>query len=224
MKTTDLLEHDQLLGALPPEQRLALAYARGEDKAVFLGLMALDARLAGIVRASREPLLAQLRLAWWREQLAAPAGQRPAGEPLLALLDHWGEERAALAALVDGWEALLGEAPLAQELLVEFAQGRAAACAALARRLAPATDPQEAGRAGRNWALVDLAARVSHPDERIAGLHLAQGLDWSRPKLGRELRPLLILHGLARGGRGGEGMMSGPASLILAVRLGLFGI
>lgn len=224
MKFGDLMEHNPLLSALPPEQRLALAYARGEGKAVFLGLMALDARLATIVRASREPMLAQLRLAWWREQLAAPAGQRPEGEPLLALLDSWGDERAALAALVDGWEALLGEAPLGESALGEFAEGRAAACIALARRLAPASNSEEAARAGRNWSLADLAARVSHPDERAASTDLAARQDWSRPRLARPLRPLLVLHGLASHGRGGEGLVNGPASLLHAIRLGLFGI
>lgn len=217
------MDHAPLLAALPPEQRLALAYARGEGRDLFLGLLALDVRLAGIVRGSREPLLAQLRLAWWREQLTAPVGQRPEGEPLLALLDTWGESRSALSALIDGWEALLGEAPLAEAMLAQFAQGRADACAALARRLTPAADPQEAARAGRNWALVDLATRVSHPEERARGLGLASRQDWRRPRLGRALRPLLVLHGLAERGKSGAGLVSGPAALVRAVRLGLFG-
>lgn len=218
------MDHTTLLDALPPEQRLALTYARGEGRVVVLGMLALDARLAGILRGSREPMLAQLRLAWWREQLSAPIGQRPQGEPLLALLDHWGDERAALGGLVDGWEALLGDAPLPATLLAQFADGRAAACAALSRRLAPQANPQEAERAGRNWALVDLATRVSHPEERASGLLLANDQDWRRPRLARSLRPLLVLHGLAERGKGGAGMVSGPGAMLRAVRLGLLGI
>ena len=52
-----------LLETLPLRQRLALAYGTGEGRLALLGLLALDQRLAGIVRNSREPSLAQLRLA-----------------------------------------------------------------------------------------------------------------------------------------------------------------
>ena len=51
-------------------------------------------------------MLAQIRLAWWREMFGRPASDWPAGEPLLAQLAAWDAERAGLAALADGWEAM----------------------------------------------------------------------------------------------------------------------
>ena len=56
----------ELLDTLAPMHRLALAYAPAEARPAWAGLLALDARLAGVVRAAREPVLGQLRLAWWR--------------------------------------------------------------------------------------------------------------------------------------------------------------
>lgn len=209
-----------LLATLPPEQRLALAYAPAAARAPWLALLALDARLAGIVRSSREPLLGQLRLAWWRDQLSTPAAARPAGEPVLALLGQWGGAAAGLTALVDGWEALLGEPPLAAPALERFAAGRAEAIAALAGQLG--TD-EPCKRAARLWALADLAARLSHPAERAAAMELASTEDRAGPRLPRALRPLTVLHALAARGRSGEGLLAGPGSLALALRVGLFG-
>lgn len=212
------------LSQLPPKQRLALAYATRSARPALLGMMALDARLAGIVRFSREPLLAQLRLAWWRDRLLAPRHERPEGEPLLHLLDAWGEHRAALAKLVDGWEVLLGEAPLGQTALAEFAAGRGAACAALAHCLGAAGDADQAERAGRNWGWADLAARVSHPAERAAAVAGLAASDLRRPAMSRALRPLAILHALAKRSQPATGLAAGPGSIFIALRVGLLGI
>ncbi len=212
-----------LLADLPPEQRLALAYAPRAARPAFAGLMALDARLARIIRASREPLLAQLRLAWWREQLASP-DPAPGGEPLLELLALWGEHRTGLGALVDGWEALLGDAPLEGSRLAAFAAGRGSAAAALARCLGVAeTVAAEADRAARNWTLADLAARLSHPEEVQSARHLVAGAAWHHPRLPRSLRPLAVLHALSRATRGQGALLHGPGSIMLALRVGLFG-
>lgn len=224
------MDHASLLSTLPPEQRLALAYAQTDARRPMLALLVLDARLAGVVRAAREPMLAQLRLAWWREQLRASPGVRPAGEPLLALLDDWGDQRAALSALVDGWEQLLGDAPLEPSRLAELAEGRAAAAAALAQVLAAGQHADEAARAARNWALADLAGRVTHGAERAATLDLIAAQDWSRPHLPKSLRPLAVLHALGRRVRGGEGLTGGQGlvgglgGLLTVMRVGLLGI
>ena len=120
-----------LLDGLPVEQRLALAYAPVVAQPLFAGLFALDTRLAGIVRTAREPMLAQLRLAWWRDRLGQGGGQ---AEPVLAALAPLQGRDADLAALADGWEALLAER-LDQAGVEAFLAGRAAASAALAQAL-----------------------------------------------------------------------------------------
>ena len=110
-----------LIDALPPAQRLALAYAPKGAHTLTLGLLALDTRLASCVRIRGEVLTAQLRLAWWRDTLARPATDWPDGEPLLEVLQGWAEARLSLVALVDGWEELLGEGPLPTEAMSRFA-------------------------------------------------------------------------------------------------------
>lgn len=205
-----------LLEALPPLQRLALAYAPASAREPTLALFVLDQRLAGIVRNSHEPSLAQLRLAWWREQLQVDAAQWPRGEPLLASLKSWRGGHGAAVELVNGWEYLTGAAPLPEADLLAFAQGRGEAFAGLARVLG--VDPAPALKLGRQWALADLAAHVAHPEEQTRARHLLAA-EGKPARVARALRPLAVLHGLAAKGRDGQT----PGALLTALRLGLLG-
>ncbi len=211
-----------LIETLPPVQRLALAYASAATRLPLLTLLAFDARLAGIVRGSREPMLAQLRLAWWREQLRADPASRPQGEPLLAALTGWPGPLAALAGLVDGWEGMTGAAPLESARFAALAAARGQCFAALA---ASPQGHEAARRMGRNWALADIAGRLTHPAEREAALALALAQDWRRAALPRGLRPLAVLHGLAaRAIRAGDAAPADtPRALFTAMRIGLLG-
>jgi 15-cis-phytoene synthase len=204
---------------LTSDRRLALAYAPTSVRGLYLGLYALDAKLAGIVRSAREPMLGQLKLAWWRDQLGKPVAARPMGEPLLAALAPWGEGGGALAALVDGWEGLIGDAYPAQADLAAFSAARGTACAGLADLVG--ADPDAARRAGQGWALGDLGLMLG-PSEPLRSL--AAAADWRRPGLNRAMRPLLIHHGLARRSKTKDFAHPDPASLVLAMRLGLLGI
>lgn len=214
-----------MVDGLPVRQRLALAYAPKRARAATLALFALDARLAGIVRHSHEPMLAQLRLSWWREQVSRPDTDWPAGEPLLALLPAWNGRHGGLAALVDGWEAMTGAAPLGEDAFETMAGGRGAAFAALADALDQPAARDEAARAGRGWALADLSGRITRGDERAAVRALADGCDWRRPRLPRPLRPVAVLHALAVRDIGREDPAGPPrpADLLVAMRTGLLG-
>lgn len=199
-----------MLESLSPVSRLVLSYAPTAARPLWLGLLGLDTRLAQVVRDAREPMLAQIRLAWWRERLDEPSDKRPAGEPLLALLN---DHAAAFAPLVDGWEALLGDPPLPRSAIAAFAEGRAMALGGLAELLGHPREPCET--AGRSWALADLANRLSDAAERAHAEALATGL--ALPSLPRDMRPLVVLHGLAIRNR------NGPSVLFAAMRLGIFG-
>ena len=86
-------------------ERVAVAYATAQTRAAFAAVLAFDAVLGRIALLAREPLPAQLKLAWWREACA----QLPqaAGHPVLAALAAtWREDSAPLVALVDAWEDL----------------------------------------------------------------------------------------------------------------------
>lgn len=218
------MDHSALIAALPVEQRLALAYATRQSHPLFLGLFALDARLGGVVRQASEPLLGQIRLAWWRDRLVAPPGPEHAGEPLLALLEMWGELRSSLTALVDAWELLLEPEALEAESLARFVDLRAKACVALARLLDIQTTDDRVRRAASGWAVADLAGKLSDPAEIVLARALAEKADWSPLRLPRSLRPFAVLYGLARRSKGQEGLLTGPTSGLVAVRLGLLGV
>lgn len=209
-----------IIAELPIERRLALAYAPGGARRLTLGLLALDQRLAAVLRQAREPLLGQLRLSWWRDQLRGGPGALPEGEPLLALLGEWGQRLGDLAELVDGWEGLLGDTPD----FAGFARARGQGWAALAEALGYPDAGEAAARAGKQWALAELAIRVGDPAEREAVLTLIDAEQWSKSALPRALRPMTVLHGLALRSKGRSELLSGPVSALVAARLGLLGI
>lgn len=216
------MEHQSIIEALPPRVRLALSYAPSSSRGALLAFFALDLRLAGIVRGSREPMLAQLRLAWWREQIGQDASAPSGNDPLLKVLTAWPGPRDALAGLTDGWEAMIGAAPLPDGAFGALANARAAALAALAETSAHCA---AALRMGRNWALADIAEHLSDPRERDAVFTLARAQDWHLEPLPRALRPLAVLHGLARRTIQDDNPQEQltPLALLAAMRIGLLG-
>lgn len=213
-----------LADAQPVERRLALAYTPARARGAVLALLALDCRLAALVRGAREPVLGQIKLAWWREQLRKAPAARPTGEPLLQLIGAWGEHGAALGALVDGWEAALGDPAEPAEVIAAIAQGRALAAAALAELLGHADAASEAGRAARGWAVAEFAANLAQSERAADVAQLIAAQDWTGLRLPRDLRALAVLYGLARQSRGTRPLLSGPIAGLAAMRLGLFGI
>ncbi|KQM13035.1 hypothetical protein [Novosphingobium sp. Leaf2] len=216
---------DILIQSLPTVSRLALAYAPARARRPTLALLALDARLAHLLRQSREPMMAQLRLAWWRESLAQPAASWPDGEPLLAFLKSWNDAHAGLVPLVDGWEALTGAAPLPGSAMETMAEGRAHAFATLADVLDRSAERDVAALTARSWALSDLAMRLGHAEERQTAQGLAHAARRGGMRLSRPLRPLLVLEGLAarRLAKGQDAAATSPAAVLKAMRLGLLG-
>jgi phytoene synthase len=106
-----------LSAAAPPEwvppslldPRVILMVPRGE-RAALTALWKLEARLFGVVALRREPVLAQIKLAWWRErldQVANAPDTLPKGEPLLAELAlTWGGH-TSLAPVAAAYEAIM---------------------------------------------------------------------------------------------------------------------
>ena len=116
----------------------------------FDTLLALDDRLAEVVLTASQPALGAVKLAWWRDQLAALDEKEPPAEPLLREVAERllaaGLGGAALAALPEGWMELLEEEAdpdargralfglMGRLLGVEVSGGGAFSCADLARR------------------------------------------------------------------------------------------
>jgi len=208
-----------------PAIRLALAYARASNSPVFEALFALDRRLADAVRQASEPIIAQMKLAWWRDRFAQDRPEWPKGEPLLERLAGWDADVARLGMLVDGWEALLQEGPLTDEAIAAFGEGHATAWSVAAQAV---RQGEAAPRhAALLWAYADLAAHCSSPEDaqRVREVAGNQGLlDRAPPRLPRPLRTLGVLGALGRRSlRSGRPILSGGGDFLAGVRTGMLG-
>lgn len=208
---------------LHPALRLALAWQPAAHREMLATLFLFDERLGTLVASASEPVLGQLRLAWWRERLSEAPGNRPRGDPVLdAIGVHWAGSDAALGALVDGWEELLGDAPLSEISIAKFADARASALAAFARTADGCSDVREVADAGKRWALADFALRTSHPLERDRALGLTLAIAQGRP-MPRSVRGVAVLDALARRSiERGEPLCHGRGAAITALRVGIF--
>lgn len=208
---------------LSRQLRLALAYAPAAVREATAAVFALDTRLARIGAQTGEPIIAQVKLAWWRDQFGKPVELWPRGEPLLAALADHSVDPARLVTLVDGWEALLASERIDETVADRFADGRAAAFLALAE-----TQDENCNAAvrsaARQWALADLAAQLGESDARSSVFSLAEcelGAVFSLP---RTMRPLAVLDVLARRAlQQRRGLLERPSDLLLAMRVGIFG-
>ncbi|MCU0948151.1 MAG: squalene/phytoene synthase family protein [Porphyrobacter sp.] len=138
------------LAELPLVSRLALGYCPPARRAGLGAVLALDHRLSQLVARTHEPMLGQMRLAWWREALQQPPASRPQGDVVLdAITRGWPDPCAPLVALVDGWEYLLAPEPLDETAARQFAEGRARALVAACGTHGPAAQPRRTPPAGR---------------------------------------------------------------------------
>lgn len=209
------------LESLQPVQRLALSYAPFSSRAAFRALFFFDEQCARIVRARKEVVLAQIRIAWWRDMLNNPIGDWPQGNAILDALRIF-RNPAEFAGLADGWEHLLSDSFTHAEL-DGYLQGRAGAFAALAREVGEGSE-DGALDAAKIFILSDLIANLNDPDERSMALEFSRELAVPS-RLPRSLRPLAVLAGLGRRAlaRGGLPLLDGPGSVFIALRIGLTG-
>ena len=100
------------ISALPPPESLAITYTPADIRPKLRWLLIFDQRLLSVLQRAHEPMIAQLRLSWWRDALNAPAQKRPKGEPLLAelgLLEPDDILPAAALSMLDAYEILATE-------------------------------------------------------------------------------------------------------------------
>ena len=190
------------LALADPERALAVAYAPAETRAALSALFALDERFGGIVSTTTEPMIGLMRLAWWREALEKLNREPAPAEPLLGLLAEQvlphGVTGAALAAIEDGWAALIDGEPDA-EAITRHGCERGRNLFAAAAALLGADDPRLPA-AGEIWALADLGYRHSGEEVRKAARMRANVLAGALPKNRWSVtaRPLAALFVLAR--------------------------
>jgi len=210
---------------LPPEAELALAWSGPKVRAPLSIALQFDRRLARIVARTSEPMLGQMRLAWWREALAKPLDERPRGDAVLdAIGGHWQGREGALAQMVDAWEVLATAERIGPDEAAAFGTGRGAFFAGLGAAEAKGAAAARLALAGRRWALADAAAGVSDAAERavLVASGLAPGEGDGR--IPRVLRGLAVLEALAlralRGG--GHPLMQGRGAPLAALGAAIF--
>jgi phytoene synthase len=174
------LGYPQVMTRDPADFALAITYAPPAVRPALKALFALDETLGKILRTTREPLVGQMRLTWWYEALGRLDGTPAPAEPVLtalqALVLPAGVSGAMLAALTDGWDALL-EPALDAAAMDRFARDRGRRLFELAGTLLSVQDAR-IGLAGEGWALADLSQRLSDaPGRSLARTRAVEALD-----------------------------------------------
>lgn len=179
---------------LDPDRQLALAYVPASVRPGIEALWRLDAAFAAILATGTQPMVSQLRLAWWREALERLDSAPPPAEPVLqALAAHVlpTVSGAEMAAMEEGWLILLSDETLTPDELARYAELRGGLLFAYsARLLGDSAFPVQRG--GELWALADLVRHSRRRDD------VKTPLPQSKLKWPRKLRPLGMLTMLAR--------------------------
>lgn len=87
-----------------PERWLSVLYAPEDRRAALLSLHAFNVEITRVREAVREPLPGEIRLQWWRDAIAAPAGAmtgNPVADALRATIAAYDLPLAAFDAMLD---------------------------------------------------------------------------------------------------------------------------
>jgi 15-cis-phytoene synthase len=141
---------------MTPDQQLSLAYAPAEKCAFLEALWTIDANFASVALSAREPMIARIRLAWWKENGLTSPPPDALGEAVARVSRAHSDVTDGLAGLIEAWDRWLDG-----ENEEEAAQGRGkalfrAACVVLAGRAEPVAE-----QAGALWSCIDLGQPVA---------------------------------------------------------------
>jgi phytoene synthase len=183
---------DALVRRGDPDRWLATRFiADRERRADVVALYAFDHELARARRVASNPLIAEMRLTWWREAVDEIwTGGRVRSHPVARALDHARRRhdlpRQPLVALIDARIDVLDRASLDLTQALAWADAVGGSAALLATMVLDAAAPAEAAiAAGRVWGLV-LLVRQGLVDRLAATGWLKGGLTEAR----REARRL----------------------------------
>jgi 15-cis-phytoene synthase len=178
---------DGLVRRMDPDRWLASRYIGDEAaRADVIALYAFNYELSRAAEVASQPLVGEMRLAWWREALeemfeGRPVRRHPVALALAAAAARRGLERQDLEALVDARLRELDPWPLAEAEVEAFVDATAGGLMALAARvLSPEARAGQTCNAGRAWGLAGLA--------RLGGrLPAAWGVEQVRESVGAAL-------------------------------------
>jgi phytoene synthase len=222
---------DGLVRRADPDRWLTSRFiADPSARADVVALYAYDHELARARRAASTPLLAEIRLTWWRETLdeifeGRAVRRHPVAEALATAVRRHGLPRALLDAMIDGQvEALDLAVPdgTAAVAWADAVEGSAARLAVLT--LDPLAPAEATAPAGRAWGLALLRRAGLAPTETLAGplrAALAEARAAAR-SLSAAAFPAALPARLARVDRAGRaaGPLAARLALVLATATG----
>jgi phytoene synthase len=222
---------DELIGRVDPDRWLTTRFISDQgDRADVLALYAFDHELARARRAATTPLLAEIRLTWWREALeeigaGQPVRRHPVVEALAGLLVRRPDALPGLVTIIDGYVAALEPVAMDEAAALAWAdatQGTAARIAVTI--LDPASDMDAAASAGRAWGLA-LLQRAELASRATIAAPLRAALDQARRdarRLSVAALPAALPARVARFDLAGRtpGRLSKQLALVLAATTG----
>ncbi len=196
------------------DPRVMVAVPRDRRDAIA-ALWAFAERLTKVLDDAREPLIGQIKLAWWRDMaamIASDPAALPKGEPLLADLQETWAGLGGLETLVDAAEAML---------LADDTAAQHSAAAAFGDALFALSG--SAGSGGARWGLTWGAGLQRGAVEARQFFAAARNLPPPAHESFNGNKPLLMLDRWAGAIAGRDGERRWRSEGLLLLRLGLIG-
>lgn len=162
---TDDLDLDALLRRVDPDRWLSSRFIGDvQARADVVAVYAFDHELGRAPKVASNPLMGEIRLAWWREVLdevyeARPVRQHPTAQALSAAITRNSLAREPLESMIDARLRELDAEPMTLDEALAWAGDTGGNAALVAARiLDPESDPQVARAGGQAWAIGRLMA------------------------------------------------------------------
>ena len=168
---------DDLIRRVDPDRWLSSRFIGDVGRrADVIALYAYDYELARAPRVASNPLLAEIRLTWWREVLdeiyeGRPVRRHPTAQALAEAVRRHNLPREPLETMIDARYRELDATPMSGDEAGAWARDTAGAAAEVAVRiLDPQADVEAARVAAASWAL----AKGGHAEALAATLETAR--------------------------------------------------
>ncbi len=149
---------DALVSRVDPDRWLSSRFVADADRrADLVALYAFDHELARASKVTSNPLIAQIRLTWWREALDEVYGGKavrghPAARALALAVGRRSLPREPFDAIIDSRISVFGRTELGADEMSIWADDVGGSTALLASLvLDPESSPEAAGIVGRAW-------------------------------------------------------------------------
>lgn len=190
---------DALVRRVDPDRWLASRFIADElARADVVALYAFNYELSRAAEVASQPLVGEMRLAWWREALeemfqGRPVRRHPVAQAVAEAARRGTLPREDLEALVDGRLRELDPWPLAEDEALAHVDATAGRLMALAARvLSPEADADQTRHAARAWGLAGLNRLGGRLPFAWSDTDIRRRIDEALVRAGREARALPV--------------------------------